>query len=101
MRISDWSSDVCSSDLLSSCHHHFAKHPCIHVQHQMAVPCPASEHIGGHEKADTLRRLHRDGVAPGLKLAVRRFQFTPHAVQMHGVRHHGVDRKSTRLHSSH
>src|SRR5690606_32026366 len=78
------------SRLLSSCHHHFAKHPHIHVQHQMAVPGPSSESVGCHEKTDTLGGLHGDRVATRLKLSVRRFEFAPHPVKVHGMRHHGV-----------
>lgn len=76
--------------MLFSCHHHFTKHPRVHVQHQVAVPCPSPQGISRNEEADALSRLHRNCVASCQKLSVRRFQLTPHAVQMHGVRHHGV-----------
>ncbi|KWW32674.1 hypothetical protein AU374_05844 [Cupriavidus metallidurans] len=57
---------------VGSGHKYFAEHPGIHVQHKMAVPCPAAQCVGGYEEADPLRRLDRDGMSPGLERTVRR-----------------------------
>src|SRR3546814_3326374 len=38
MRISDWSSDVCSSDLQSELLERAAKHACGNAAHRIAVP---------------------------------------------------------------
>ena len=56
----------------------------------MAMPDPAPQRICRQQKTDALRRLHRNGVAPHLKLPLIGFQLLPHTVQVHGVGHHGV-----------
>src|SRR3546814_14486932 len=93
-------SDVCSSDLsrskfpfsrwLSSCHHHFTEHAHIHMKHQVAVPGPASQRIGGYEETDALRGLNGNRVAARLEGTIGRFQFAPHALHVHRMGHPGV-----------
>ena len=46
--------------------------------------------VGCHQEADALCRLHRQGVAARKEATVGAFQLAPHAVQVHGMGHHGV-----------
>src|SRR3546814_10428875 len=87
MRISDWSSDVCSSDLLEN-------FPAlVHALFDLLV-----ENFAAHEKADV------DGTACR---AVERWPHRPEFDVFRRTDHHRIgiqhqiDRKSTRLNSSH
>ena len=54
------------------------------------MPGPVAGRIRANTKTDALRRLYIEGVFACEKFSLRIFQFAPHAMQMHGMRHHGV-----------
>ena len=54
------------------------------------MPHTTAQGICGDQEAHALCRLDRDGVQACQEFTAGRFQFTPHPVQVHGVRHHGV-----------
>src|SRR3546814_3048914 len=119
MRISDWSSDVCSSDLSLACIQHpeldagcvgHTAHETIEsfdLPHQMALSQAADGGIAGHD-ADAVTAVRNQGGA-GAEARGRGRGFTagvPTAyhddVETFGSGHlQPLDRKSTRLNSSH
>src|SRR3546814_7062479 len=123
LRISDWSSDVCSSDLLVSEQLAAAAHAALDlVEHQQQAVLVADGtqgaqivEVGGADAALALNRLdqHRAGfganrVAQLVHVAegheVEAFGDRAGALQVllvAGCREGGKDRKSTRLNSSH
>src|SRR3546814_7385110 len=100
MRISDWSSDVCSSDL-----HDAVGDVDIAAEHRVAVKIEAAEaveeqarpdlHIFGDRKAIFIARAQQQPFGEGIEAeSLGGLQFEP-AGRAH------QDRKSTRLNSSH
>src|SRR3546814_9263578 len=103
MRISDWSSDVCSSDLVRDAHFGleigmFGKPAAFeHVAKLLLAPAPAR--LGRvAQRVDQLRRLARHALGA---LAHRRDLAVEHAKGVAPFRLDLADRKSTRLNSSH
>src|SRR3546814_5252217 len=101
MRISDWSSDVCSSDLLV-----LARTALVDPRQALAPPLQAD--LPDHRLAHHLRRLRHlvvEGVEREeiLALGLRREEARQIAVGVVPLdqRAAGRDRKSTRLNSSH
>src|SRR3546814_5049529 len=103
MRSSDWSSDVCSSDLRDAIGHVDAVHPletCHHVEHRIA--------LAGAEVPDAERRLARGDGVEGRDMAFGKIDdmdIVAHPGAVGGVvivaEYRQLDRKSTRLNSSH
>src|SRR3546814_6948483 len=100
MRISDWSSDVCSSDLMVACNGDL-----MHSYRDL---------LGGHPRgAKVAKGLARKRWSPSLfvvHFGVKgEYPDIAHHSILFGRRHHGfvailalrIDRKSTRLNSSH
>src|SRR3546814_5184910 len=85
MRISDWSSDVCSSDLDALDDHQPALRQCVQAEQGVQ---PGGEGVGGFRQAP-LRRVGEAAVGKVDQRADRRPEV--------GL----LDRKSTRLNSSH
>src|SRR3546814_18991677 len=56
MRISDWSSDVCSSDLVANRHDEAVKR----LRDWIALPSIAAEGLNSREGAETMARLARE-----------------------------------------
>src|SRR3546814_4086238 len=104
MRISDWSSDVCSSDLLLDCvsgYSDHTHHAGLQVFEDVAVKHPVAGIVGDEGDVDPLPRCHEHGVLP---FAEPRRCAVPgdHSERMTvQVARMGPDRKSTRLYSSH
>src|SRR3546814_5199412 len=106
MRISDWSSDVCSSDLPAH-----AREPCEQAdcfEHLRLPSPPEMPSDAPHDKASFLDKAMRiiDDLAMdraqlplnalrAFEAAARHLNFTRAGLELH------VDRKSTRLNSSH
>src|SRR3546814_9206889 len=110
MRISDWSSDVCSSDL---------RQRLQHPAHAVAISRKAAEHLGGARAVDDavgklggdracayrgiigddLEGQRRDAVAVFGKLELLEHRIGRAAMRGRGAE--SEDRKSTRLNSSH
>src|SRR3546814_1341801 len=105
MRISDWSSDVCSSDLLDLGVAAEALRLLAHVEHRQAEPFgdPRREgDAGGLATGDAVDRLvaglalnQRAGEVHELRAGAREGD------DLAAVDVDGADRKSTRLNSSH
>src|SRR3546814_2011571 len=83
MRISDWSSDVCSSDLCTT-------------RTTSCLPCPGRRE--GDESKHEVRRVDVDGSGP---MPGRGDGDDGCRRQRRGDRAQGQDRKSTRMNSSH
>src|SRR3546814_4740643 len=104
MRISDWSSDVCSSDLFALAAFHVD--PAIHGGSQGArLECPNAKtaFLVGNEGLEKLaaNELRAHAAAP-----VNHFHRNMHTLLTKAHRHRicgraCIDRKSTRLNSSH
>src|SRR3546814_1469505 len=106
MRISDWSSDVCSSDLLPECGARFG-------QVGVAVPGLPKQCVGPVEvraeperqplaKADHLAMADAPGKGGGIEHIDDQLPALVHRVRTVAIRAHACrDRKSTRLNSSH
>src|SRR3546814_9741288 len=102
MRISDWSSDVCSSDLVNRCRCLFATH--YHELTRLAETLGALSlhHVRAREWQGDLVLLHELAEGPADRsygLAVARLAGVPAAVVQRAEA--VLDRKSTRLNSSH
>src|SRR3546814_17372857 len=89
MRISDWSSDVCSSDLETSCCFSLkradgddTKHPRVHVEQQMAVKRPVTRRIRSQVEADLAAGQHINGVLARLAAGVAVHLLENMAMQM-------------------
>src|SRR3546814_8651672 len=87
MRISDWSSDVCSSDLL-------------HVEmadeaYRLGPPPAAQSYLLGDELIRIAKETGAEAVHPGYGFLSEREWFAK------ALEEAGIDRKSTRLNSSH
>src|SRR3546814_6090218 len=109
MRISDWSSDVCSSDLAEQAHNPPAKKvgyfPCIEIAMGIFTACPNS-HVPVVApttpttfEVGTAGLLQSFGGSSGLKQRRRGLFWSLPAFQKPGSLKR--DRKSTRLNSSH
>src|SRR3546814_9998151 len=96
MRISDWSSDVCSSDLES------ARELVVHG-HRVLVETGAGEGIGAHDRhyveagAEIVQDAAEIFAAAEMVVKVKE----PQAAERAMLRPGQIDRKSTRLNSSH
>src|SRR3546814_8694605 len=107
MRISDWSSDVCSSDLLGSIATLIAD-PVLVLLHDLCkliFQCLGNGFLFEIVESDFLRSILRHGGCPGLadevsqRRLARREDANLARRQRHDLLHQ--DRKSTRLNSSH
>src|SRR3546814_4539148 len=99
MRISDWSSDVCSSDLETSCCFSLkradgddTKHPRVHVEQQMAVKRPVTRSIGSQVEADLAAGQHINGVLARIAAGVAVHHLEKMAMQMDWMGHHRIVR---------
>src|SRR3546814_1419281 len=104
MRISDWSSDVCSSDLVAHAGALRRTRPCLAPGHVVAPVEPDyvdildEEEVGGNLRYAAAGEAHGDDAALGRDTAQRPVEdVAPDRVEDHV----GADRKSTRLNSSH
>src|SRR3546814_7677391 len=61
-----------------------------HVVHQVTVEGPAPRRVDFHLGQDSRARRDADHVLDRVPLAVAVVQDGPHAVQVHGVGHHGL-----------
>src|SRR3546814_9163423 len=98
MRISDWSSDVCSSDLLGEAH----RYPdplggdlkrLLAAKHGVEAP----QIVLGNGSHELLMQLAQVFAGPGVDVVMSQFGFAVYAIAAQAV----GDRKSTRLNSSH
>src|SRR3546814_3674892 len=107
MRISDWSSDVCSSDLSPATARFTSMHDSRHLPRSnpprwsvcllaLLLATPSFAHAGDAPGDGERVRARELGVAPGIFAPGRLNAIT----DVEGVRV-GQDRKSTRLNSSH
>src|SRR3546814_7850985 len=103
MRISDWSSDVCSSDLGSSIYLHKSTTDISYVHDIQCVYTP--------EPLDRFKHTHLNAQSSGSshvyqRIKTKNIDFSAHQVRDAGLGHAKKlggfgDRKSTRLNSSH
>src|SRR3546814_3200947 len=107
MRISDWSSDVCSSDLISSCRSHLLTRTTLHPAR---TPRKARRHLLAGNLAGLTTLPYRPPLTT-LPYRPPMFHVKPTRSSTRERAHSGVsaralcqdwvDRKSTRLNSSH
>ena len=71
-------------------HPHFPKHPCFHVEQQMAVIRPPPQGVGGHAIRASCAWRHVDRVLAHMEVALVVLDVAPHAVQVDRMRHHRV-----------
>src|SRR3546814_7169037 len=100
MRISDWSSDVCSSDLWAGQGHEEADPWGLHPRQRAHVELTGRQHIGDTE--------NRRNVGLAIDHAMEDIHVPEYQANLFRGHHHigagdgfTLDRKSTRLNSSH
>src|SRR6187549_3276424 len=71
-----------------------AEHSGFHVEQHVAVIGPATQRVGRHLVTQALGWLDHDRVFTSLKFARPGLQFTPHAMEVDRVGHHGVVHQS-------
>src|SRR3546814_2325861 len=106
MRISDWSSDVCSSDLSLATNFGYSQHakrqghglPHLSARHAHQLQAASAQITND---AICMRDGRQDAAGSGMRLLLPGEQINLQSERLRPANELGTDRKSTRLNSSH
>src|SRR3546814_10640179 len=104
MRISDWSSDVCSSDLKPNWEGHL---PRACRERSPLQASPLLHHISNHKSNTStyacflLTEIYKFKIRRTLNASIRMGPMLLNPIALHSMQGKNRDRKSTRLNSSH